>query len=142
MKKILSLIIAAVASIGLFAQNGSADSILGTYTSTQNGDQYKVVVSKAADGTYTGKIVWALLTDGKPFGLPSGVPVTLSGNDQLVLFSGLSYNASKQRWDGTKIYDPQRNIRANMQASFTDPSTLKIRGSLLGISENVFWKKQ
>ena len=28
--------------------------------------------------------------------------------DQIVIFNGLKYNASKRQWDGGKIYDPQR----------------------------------
>jgi len=122
-------------------QNQSADNIIGKYSSVQNGDKYKVVVTKSADGSYTGKIYWANLKNGKPFNVPSGVDVTLSGSDQIVLFSGLKYNEAKQRWDGTKIYDPQRRIRANMQASFADAKKLKIRGSLAGVSETVIWTK-
>ena len=130
-----------MATLGLYAQNQSADNIIGKYTSVQDGDKYKVVVTKSANGTYTGKIYWANLKNGKPFNVPSGVDVTLTGDDQIVLFSGLKYNADKQRWDSTKIYDPQRKIRANMQASFSNAKTLKIRGSLAGISETVTWTK-
>jgi len=141
MKKLLTIVIALLACIGMSAQNEIGDNIIGEYSSVQNGDQYKVRVSKSADGSYTGKIFWAHLKNGKPFGLASNEDISLAENEQIVLFSGLKYNEVKQRWDGTKIYDPQRRIRANMRAEFSDAKTLKIRGSLAGISETVTWKK-
>ena len=61
--------------------------------------------------------------------------------DQIVLFSGLQYNSKKHHWDGTKIYDPQRGMRANMTAEFTEDGKLKIRGSVMGIGETIYWEK-
>jgi len=141
MKKFFAILVSLLISLAIYAQNQNADSIIGKYSSVQNGDTYKVVVTKAADGSYTGKIYSANLKNGKPFNLPSGVEVELKGNDQIVLFSGLKYNKSKQCWDGTKIYDPQRKIRANMTASFSNSNSLNIKGSLMGISETVNWRK-
>ena len=58
-----------------------------------------------------------------------------------MLFSGLRYNAKKHRWDDTKIYDPQRGIRANLTVEFVADGRLKLKGSLMGISESVYWTK-
>ena len=58
-----------------------------------------------------------------------------------MLFSGLKYNAKKHRWDGTKIYDPQRGMRAKMTAEFKEDGKLEISGSVLLISESVLWEK-
>jgi len=142
MKKFLVIVIALFACIGLSAQNEAKDNIIGEYYSfNKKGDKYKVRVSKSADGTYTGLIFWANLKDGKVIGAPSGVDLDLTPSQQIVLFSGLKYNEAKQHWSGTKIYDPIRKIRANMRAEFSNSKTLKIRGSLAGISETVTWQK-
>ena len=61
--------------------------------------------------------------------------------DKIVLFTGLKYNAKKQQWDGTKIYDPNRGIKVSMTAAFDGPKVLKIRGSVLGIGETEVWKR-
>ena len=46
----------------------------------------------------------------------------------------IDINAPKQCWDGTKIYDPQRGFTAKMSAAFTDETTLRITGTVLGLS--------
>lgn len=46
-----------------------------------------------------------------------------------------------QQKDDTKIYDPQRGIKAKLQVEFTDDGQLKLRGSIPGIGESVYWKK-
>ena len=61
--------------------------------------------------------------------------------DEIVLMDGLKYNAGKKQWDGTKIYDPQRGIRASVTVKFSDPGTLNVRGTVLGIGETAVWKK-
>jgi uncharacterized protein (DUF2147 family) len=53
----------------------------------------------------------------------------------------LKYNKKKCRWEDGKIYDPTRGIKANCQGEFTDDGRLKIRGSLLGIGETVYWTR-
>ena len=60
---------------------------------------------------------------------------------QIVLFDGLTYNAKKKVWDGTKIYDPQRGIRANVTCEFQPDGKLMLKGSVLGISEKSYWTK-
>ena len=67
--------------------------------------------------------------------------VTTISRLKLSNFTGLKYNAKKHRWDGTKIYDPQRGIRASLTVEFTEEGQLKLRGSILGIGESVYWDK-
>ena len=62
--------------------------------------------------------------------------------DQIVLFSGLKYDAKKHCWNNTKIYDPQRGLRAHMAAEFTSDGRLRVKGSLVGISESVYWTRE
>ena len=133
----------------VFAQNtlnAKADNIVGTYLGIHKNEQFKVGITKQKDDTYTGQVIWLekdkdakgnkLLDTNNPDKSLRNIP-----RDQIVLFSGLKYNAKKQRWDGTKIYDPERGIRANLQIEFTDDGQLKLRGSVLGIGESIYWKK-
>lgn len=150
MKRILiTLALLAVGLCPALAQsnlNTEADNIVGNYTGVQNGDQYKVRVSKQNDGTYKGQIFWMaqdcdkngkkLLDEKNPDKSLRNTPC-----DQIVLFSGLQYNAKKHLWDGTKIYDPQRGIKAKMTAEFLSDGRLKLRGTVLGIGESIYWQK-
>lgn len=150
MKKFLTtLAITMFAFSGIMAQNvlnNAGDNIIGIYQSSQSGDNFKAKIVKLEDGTYQGQVIWMEKTtdangnkrlDAKnPDKELRNVPC-----DQIVLFSGLKYNEKKQRWDGTKIYDPQRGVRARMTAEFAEDGSLKIKGSVLGISETVNWEK-
>ena len=62
--------------------------------------------------------------------------------DQVVLFSGLKYDTKKRCWNDTKIYDPQRGLKASMTAEFVADGRLRIKGPVLGIGESVFWNKE
>lgn len=127
--------------------NNNADNIIGTYTSQQGSDRFKAKIVKLTNGTYRGQVIW--LEHDKD---ANGNPILDTKNpdkslrskpaNQIILFSGLKYNSDKHRWDNTKIYDPQRGIRANMTAEFASDGRLKIKGSLFGISETVYWTKQ
>jgi uncharacterized protein (DUF2147 family) len=150
MKKIFLII----ATLGLFlgsalAQNtlnDKAESIIGTYSGKQGDDLFKAQVTQQQDGSFTCQVIWIendrdqngnkILDTKNPDKSLRNTPC-----DQIVLFSGLQYNAKEKRWDGTKIYDPQRGIKAKLQVTFTKDGLLKLRGSLLGISESVYWKK-
>lgn len=133
---------------GFVAAGQEADAILGDYHSKQNADEYKVRVTRNANGTYKAQIFWVKddvdPATGKKF-LDTKNPSKALRNvacDRIVLFDGLQYNAARQRWDGTKIYDPQRGIRANAVVT-RDAATgmLSVKGSLLGISETVIWTR-
>lgn len=150
MKKFLTtLVFTMITFMGATAQNAlnnSADNIVGVYQSTQNGEKFKAKIVKLTNGTYRGQIIWMenpndangkkRLDTKNPDEKLRNVPC-----DQIVLFSGLEYNAKKKRWDGTKIYDPQRGMRAKMTAEFEKDGRLKIRGSIMGIGESVYWTK-
>ena len=133
MKKILLIILALAASIcTLRAQgtlNASGDNILGTYLGEQHGDVFKARITRQADGSKR-------LDTKNPDKSLRGVPC-----DQVVLFTGLKYNEKKQCWDGTKIYDPQRGFKAALSAKFTEEGTLRLTGTVMGLSGHFIWKK-
>lgn len=150
MKKALTFLFLTLSFIGMaFAQNklnNNADNIIGTYSGKQGSDNFKANITKQTDGNYKCQVIWIehdrdaagnkLLDTKNPDKSLRKTPC-----DRIVLFSDLKYNAKEHRWDDTKIYDPQRGFRAHMRAEFTDNGQLRIRGSLLGISESVYWTK-
>ena len=125
--------------------NDEADNIVGIYASTE-GNRFKAEIVKLKDGTYRGQIIWMEHdrdADGNKRLDVKNPDKSLRNTplDHVVVFSGLVYNAKKHRWDGTKIYDPNRGIRANLTAEFEKDGRLRLKGSLLAISESVYWKK-
>lgn len=150
MKKALAFIVMltlfVVSAMAQNTLNAKGDNIIGTYLGKQGDDQFKVSITKQKDGTYTGQVIWLEKdkdANGNKLLDTKNHDKSLRNTpcDQIVLFSGLKYYAKDQRWGGTKIYDPQRGIRANLQIEFTDDGILKLRGSVLGIGESVYWKK-
>ena len=126
--------------------NDNGDNIVGIYSGKQGDDRFRAKIVKLADGTYRGQVIW--LERDKDSGGNKILDVKNPDKslrtkpaDQVILFSGLKYNAKKHRWDDTKIYDPQRGFRAHMAAEFTSDGRLCIKGSLMGISESVYWQK-
>ena len=150
MRTLITTLVLALAAIlpsaAQSALNSNADSIVGDYYIVQNGDESKVRFSKNADGTYKCQIFW-LKNDKDANGnkyLDTKNPdksLRSTPSDRIVLINGLKYNAEKKQWDGARIYDPQRGIKAAVTASFLDDKTLRIRGSVMGIGETVYWKK-
>ena len=148
MKRLIFVISALCVLCPLFAQNklnDSADSIVGTYFAVQSGENSKVKISKNSDGSYKCQVIWVendmvngakLLDPKNPDKSLRNVPC-----DKIVLFNGLKYNAEKKQWDGAKIYDPTRGIKANATALFQADGRLCIKGTVLGIGEKVYWKK-
>ena len=144
MKRILiftALILGYFASLAAqTALNNMADNIVGTYSGMQGDDRLKAKIVKLKDGTYRAQIVW-LERDRDAKGnklLDSKNPdksLRTTPADRIVLFSGLRYDAKNHRWGDTKIYDPQRGIRAKLVAEFTADGRLRLKGSLMGISE-------
>ena len=147
MKRLILLIASLMMCVGLLAQNDRADNIVGIYSGGIGRDAFKASIEKAPDGTFRGHVIWVAERYGKdgrlrldarnPDKSLRDTPI-----DEIVLFKGLKYNPGKQQWDGTKIYDPNRGIRANVSIKFDGAKTLKIRGSLLGISETEIWTKE
>ena len=126
--------------------NAAADNIVGNYEASQQGDRFKAQVVKLADGTYEGRVYWM----ERPNDSKGNKRLDTKNPDKslrkyplenVVIFTGLVYNSSEHRWDSTKIYDPHRGVRAKMVASFQPDGRLKIKGSLMGFSESVYWKR-
>ena len=150
MKKAFILLSLFVVSLGAAmaqnALNDKAESIIGTYLGKHEGELYKVSITQQKDGTFQGQVVWLekdkdangnkLLDTKNPDKSLRNTPC-----DQIVLFSGLKYNAKEKRWDDTKIYDPQRGIKAKLHIQFTKEGVLKLRGSVLGIGGSEYWNK-
>jgi uncharacterized protein (DUF2147 family) len=146
MKRLVLIFAALFACIGLWAQNDKADNIIGTYAGGKGKDAFKVKITKMADGSFKGQVCWVAelydangvmdVDDKNPDKSLRNTPA-----DKIVLFTGLQYNAKKQQWDGTKIYDPNRGIKVSMTATFDGPKVLKIRGSVLGIGETEVWTR-
>ena len=134
----------------VFAQekgsNSIADCIIGKYFVEHGGEDSKVNVFKNDDGTYSAQVYWVKnrldnngqvrLDEKNPDKAKRSTPC-----DRIILVEGLQYNSGKKRWDGGKVYDPTRGIRANATCSFDSDYILKIRGSVMGIGETVVWKK-
>lgn len=128
------------------ALNDKADNIVGIYESVQNGDRFRTKIEKLKDGTYRGQIIWMEKDKNKDGNkiLDTKNPDKSLRNtpaDRIVIFSGLKYDGKDHEWGGTKIYDPQRGVKAKMTASFAADGRLKITGSVLLISESVYWNK-
>ena len=147
MKKMFLALCALMVSLGLFAQNDKGDNIVGTYLCGDETDGYRVNITKLGDGSYKGTLCWTAdlidasgnkKTDVKnPDKALRNVPM-----DQVVIFSGLKYNADKQHWSDTKIYDPDRGIKVKMTAKFEGAGKLVVRGTVMGIGEKVVWIKE
>lgn len=147
MKRFILALSALLISFGALAQNDKADNIVGTYLCGTGNDAYRVKIIKLADGTFKGTVCWTADLHN-----PDGTVKTDTKNpdkslrntpmDKVVIFSGLKYDAEKQHWSDTKIYDPDRGIRVKMTAKFEQPATLVVRGTVLGIGEKVVWKKE
>ena len=151
MKRIILTILCILCTmaVGFSQEKGSneiPDSITGNYFVKHGGEDSKVKIFKKADGTYCAQVYWLQnrLDSNGNVRLDENNPDKSKRNtpcDQIILMEGISYNGAKKRWDGGKIYDPTRGIRANATCSFDTDSTLKIRGSVMGIGETVVWKK-
>ena len=127
-------------------QNSSADNIIGIYEVVHNGEYTKVRVTKEPSGTYIAQVAWVenrLDKDGN-VRLDEKNPDPSLRNvecDKVILIKDLVYNPEKQKWGDTKVYDPTRGFRANVQCEFVSDEILRVRGSLLGLSQSIYWKK-
>ncbi len=125
MKKFFFTLAALLIGALAFAQNAknnTADSIVGKYFIEKNDSKVEFV--KNADGTYKGFVYWS----------------AENGKEDVVLVNGLKYNAEKKRWDGAKISDPTRGIKANCTILFNKDGMLQVSGKVMGIGETHLWK--
>ncbi len=150
MKRLIIIVFGLIYAVfGLSAQselNSSADSIIGVYEVNHHGEATKVRVYKNNNGTYIAQVFWVekrLDEDGN-VRLDEKNPDKSLRNvecDKVIIMKGLVYDPDKQRWGDTKVYDPTRGFRANVQCEFTENGSLRVRGSLLGFSQSIYWKK-
>ena len=130
----------------LFVMAKDPDRIVGLYYAAHQGEESKIRIFKEDDGSYTAQVIWVkdnLDENGEvekdvknPDKSMRNVPC-----NRIVLITGLEYNQSKHRWDGGKVYDPTRGIRANATCFFGDDGKFRLKGSLLGFSQTVIWEK-
>lgn len=126
--------------------NDKADNIIGCYAGTQGGFGFKARISKCTDGTYRAKIYWIdnpYDKNGKKYLDEKNPDKSLRNTpcDQVVLISGLRYLPEKKMWGDTKVYDPQRGFKAKCVLWFDKEGNIKLKGTLMGISETVTWKR-
>ena len=151
MKKIMTLLAAALLTcLSVSAQNAlndKADSIVGEYLVPDPGNDSKVRFTRNQDGTFDCQIFWMenkINPDtGQPWTDIKNPDKSLRGRrcDSIVIISGLKYDSDKKVWNGTKIYDPNRGIKANVTCQFMPDGQLQLKGTVLGIGEKVYWKK-
>ena len=134
------------AAVSQNALNNAADNIVGTYSGQLGSDNFKAKITKMADGSYRGQIIW-MENDRDALGnkrLDTKNPdkkLRSVACDRIVLFSGLRYDAKAREWSGTKIYDPTRGMRAKLVVSWTKDGQLQLKCSVMGISKNLYWQR-
>ena len=126
--------------------NFEADAILGEYEVIHQGENTKVRITKDTDGTYRAQVFWVenrLDRNGNVRLDEKNPDKTLRHVecDKIVLISGMRYDEQKQKWTDAKVYDPTRGIRANVSCEFQEDGSLRVKGSLFGFSQSIFWKK-
>lgn len=144
-KTVLTLAFIAASLVLSFAQVPSGDYV-GKYISRQGEDVYKVEITSNADGSLKAQIFWVRdcvdPKTGQKYLDKKNPDKSLRNTpcDRIVLFDGARFNPGSKRWEGTKIYDPQRGIKAKLTMWKNPDGTLSVKGTLLGISETVLWK--
>ena len=131
-------LVAVLAAIG--AQALSETDISGTWT-TQGGKS-RVEITKTADGTFEGKIVW-LSEPNYPAGdAEAGKPKHDRENSDkslqarpivgLVIMKGFKFDGKKE-WSGGTVYDPEAGKMYKGKMWLDDSNNLSMRG-FIGIS--------
>ena len=149
MKKILMIMLCAmVVVLPAFAQgiNDKADNIVGEYLTDRGGSKSKVRITKNAHGTYDAQVFWVenpMDKDGKKRKDVKNPDKALRNVDidKVVLVRGLKFDADDKEWSGAKIYDPTKGIRVNATAKFETANKLKLRATILGIGQTIYWQK-
>ena len=144
----ISILCALVFAMPSFAQgiNDKADNIVGEYLTDRGGSKSKVRITKNAQGTYDAQVFWVenpLDKDGKKRKDVKNPDKSLRNVDidKVVLVRGLKFDADDKEWSGAKIYDPTKGIRVNATARFETANKLKLRATILGIGQTIYWQK-
>lgn len=143
-KKTLLLATLLLATTVISAQN--ADRLSGIYEAVEAGKESKVEFTRQEDGSYRGQIIWL-----KEPNNPDGTPKRDVKNpdkakrsvraDEVVVVEGVKYDPAKDVWSGGRVYDPTKGKSYKVEVSFSDDNTLRVKGSLLGFSRSVYWKR-
>jgi uncharacterized protein (DUF2147 family) len=149
MKKLLLVFMCAIMSVSIvFAQgiNDVADNIVGEYLTDRGGSKSKVRITKNAQGTYDAQVFWVenpLDKDGKKRKDVKNPDKTLRNVDidKVILVRGLKYDSEDKEWSGAKIYDPTKGIRVNATAVFESKNKLRLRATILGIGQTIYWQR-
>ena len=149
MKKFLIMLTCAImAACPVFAQglNDKADNIVGEYLTDRGGNKSKVRITKNAQGTYDAQVFWVehpLDKDEKKRKDVKNPDKSLRNVDidNVVLVRGLKFDSEDKEWSGAKIYDPTKGIRVNATAKFESANKLKLRATILGIGQTIYWQK-
>ncbi len=143
-QKLLYAAIALMIAVSAAAQN--ADRILGVYKAVEEGKESKIEFTKRANGSYRGQIIW-LRQPNNPDGSPKmdlKNPDEMKRKvraDRIVVVDDIVYDAKKNVWKEGHVYDPTKGKSYKVEVSFKDERTLRVKGSLVGISKSVYWEK-
>lgn len=139
MKKIFFAIILTLASVTVFAQQLSADKIIGTWESVDSDIGLKFEIFKS-DGKYFGKLLWASnmfeadgKTSKKDFNNPNKI-LQSRPRKGIVNITDLKY--SDGEYTGGKLYNPSDGNTYSLRAKLKNNNHIEFRGykgiSLLG----------
>ncbi len=136
--------VAVTVSLGAYALGGT--EITGQWTTA--GNKSRVEITKVADGTFEGKIVWLsepnYPADDKEAGKPKHDRENSDKSLQSRPILGLSFMKGfkfdgKKEWSGGLLYDPESGKTYKGKIWLEDDGTLGMRGfigiSLLGRTE-------
>lgn len=139
MKKIFFAIILTLVSVTVFAQQLSADKIIGTWESVDSDIGLKFEIFKS-DGKYFGKLLWAsnmFEADGKTSEKDSNNPNKILQSRPrkgIVNITDLKY--SDGEYTGGKLYNPSDGNTYSLRATLKNNNHIEFRGykgiSLLG----------
>ena len=129
---VFTLFTTAISAFSQTDLNTDPDSIVGEYEVLHQGECAKVRIMKEEDGTYSARIFWVddMYDKHGRLRLDKKNPdknLRDQAIDSIVIMTGLRYDAKKQQWGGTKIYDPTRGARANVHCDFRDRKGLRVR---------------
>ncbi len=130
----ISLLIVLMSLPLLLAAQG-ADRIIGTWLNGEGSS--RIQIWKAANGTYSGKIVW-LQTPNNEQGQPKvdhkNPNRTLRSRAlmNLVILTGLSFDKDN-KYEGGRIYDPKSGNTYSCKGELRNNNTLALRG-FVGVS--------
>ena len=143
---LLACVMMAALSANAQGLNDNADNIVGEYLTDRGGSKSKVRITKNAQGTYDAQVFWVenpLDKDGKKRKDVKNPDKSLRNVDidKVTLVRGLKFDAEDKEWSGAKIYDPTKGIRVNATAMFESKNKLKLRATILGIGQTIYWQK-